>query len=124
MDVLLKEEIMTTTIEYIKEWQEALQNEISYLKRYGSNKFIVRNGRLLSNNDSFAYYFDTSISVRIPVGSSIRLEWGSMKQNGRMLSSEGKGIMIALEQSFGDLIPEANLFHDPWELLEQLSTAG
>jgi hypothetical protein len=28
--------------------------------------------------------------------------------------------MLALEQSFGDLIPEAYLFHDPWELLEQL----
>jgi hypothetical protein len=111
---------MKTTKTYINEWQEALQNEIMYLKKYGSNKFIVSNGRLLSNDGSFAYYFDTAMSVRIPVGSSIRLEWGGMKQSGRMLSSEGKGIMIALEQSFGDLISEAYLFHDPWELLEQL----
>ncbi|WML43456.1 AAA domain-containing protein [Neobacillus sp. PS3-40] len=111
---------MTTTLSYIKEWQQALQNEIIHLKKYGGNKFIVSNGRLLSNDGLFTYYFDTTVSVRIPVGSQIRLEWGSMKQKGRMLSSEGKGIMIALEQSFGDLISEAYLFHDPWELLEQL----
>jgi superfamily I DNA and/or RNA helicase len=111
---------MTTTIQYMKEWQEALQNEIIHLKKYGSNKLTVMNGRLLTNDGSFTYYFDTSISVRIPVGSSIRLEWGSMMKSGRILSSEGRGIIISLEQSFGDLIPEAYLIHDPWELLEQL----
>jgi hypothetical protein len=111
---------MTNTISYIKEWQQALQNEIIYLKKYGSNKFLVTNGRLLSTEGSYTYYFDTSRPLQIPVGSTIRIEWGSMKQNGRVLSSEGRGVMVDLEKSFGDLIPEAYLFHDPWELLEQL----
>ncbi|MDP4161830.1 MAG: AAA domain-containing protein [Bacillota bacterium] len=111
---------MTTTVTYIKEWQQALQNEISHLKKYGSNKFLVTNGRFLSNDGSFTYYFDTSVSLRVPVGSSIRLEWGGMKQGGRVLSSEGKGVILAMEQSLGDLIHEAFLIHDPWELLEQL----
>ncbi|MDR7236782.1 AAA domain-containing protein [Neobacillus drentensis] len=107
-------------INFIKEWQQALQNEIVHLKKYGSNKFFVTNGRLLSTEGSYTYYFDTAISIRIPIGSQVRLEWGSMKQNGRVLSSEGKGVMLAMEQSYGDLIHEAQLFHDPWELLEQL----
>ncbi|MGG3467002.1 AAA domain-containing protein [Neobacillus pocheonensis] len=111
---------MLSTTTYIKEWQQALQNEVSYLKKYGSNKILVSNGRLLFSEGSFNYYFDAAENLRIPVGSSIRLEWGSMKNSGRVLSSEGKGIMLALEQSFGDLIDEAHLFHDPWELLEQL----
>ncbi|WP_312469542.1 AAA domain-containing protein [Neobacillus sp.] len=111
---------MTTTVAYIKEWQQALQNEIIHLKKYGSNKYIVLNGRLLTKGDSFTYYFDTAYSLRIPVGSTIRLEWGGLKQGGRVLSSEGKGVILSLEQSLGDLIPEAYLFHDPWELLEQL----
>ncbi|WML39897.1 AAA domain-containing protein [Neobacillus sp. OS1-2] len=111
---------MTNTVTYIKEWQQALQSEIIHLKKYGSNKFSVSNGRLLSSDGSSSYYFDTAFSLRIPVGSSIRLEWGGMKQSGRVLSSEGKGVMIALEKSFGDLIPQAFLFHDPWELLEHL----
>lgn len=111
---------MKTTQMYITEWQEALQNEIMYLKKYGSNKYAVSNGRLSSNDGSFVYYFDTAISISIPVGSTVRLEWGGIKQSGRMLSSEGRGIMIVFEQSLGDLISEAYVIHDPWELLEQL----
>ncbi|MEH7075697.1 AAA domain-containing protein [Neobacillus drentensis] len=107
-------------INFIKEWQQALQNEILHLKKYGSNKFHVSNGRLLSTEGAYTYYFDTALSIKIPIGSQVRLEWGSMKQNGRILSSEGRGIMLSMEKSFGDLIHEAQLFHDPWELLEQL----
>lgn len=112
--------IFMKVINFIKEWQQALQNEILHLKKYGSNKFLVSNGRLLSTEGTYTYYFDTAFSLRIPIGSQVRLEWGSMKQSGRVLSSEGRGIMLAMELSFGDLIHEAQLFHDPWELLEQL----
>lgn len=111
---------MKNTVATIKEWQQALQNEINYLKKYGSNKFLVTNGRLLSTEGLYTYYFDTQNVLRIPVGSSIRIEWGNLKQSGRVLSSEGRGVMLSLERSIGDLIPEASLFHDPWELLEQL----
>ncbi|MEH7252170.1 AAA domain-containing protein [Neobacillus niacini] len=111
---------MTKTNLYIKEWQQALQNEMIYLKKYGSNKYKVTNGRLLSTDGTFTYYFDTAFSLKIPVGSSITLVWGGLKQGGRALSSEGKGIIVQLEQSLGDLIPEALIFHDPWELLEKL----
>jgi hypothetical protein len=111
---------MTKTIMYIREWQQALQKEILYLKKYGSTKYRVTNGRMLSNDGAFTYYFDTAISIKVPVGSSVTLVWGGIKQGGRTLSSEGKGIIIQLEQSIGDLISEAYIFHDPWELLEQL----
>ncbi|OIK11366.1 DNA helicase [Bacillus sp. MUM 116] len=111
---------MSSTTTVIKEWQQTLQNEINYLKKFGSNKLIVLNGRILTNDRAFSYYFDTLNPLKIPVGSSIRLEWGELKQNGRILSSEGRGIIIALEQSWGEVISEAFLFHDPWELLEQL----
>ena len=111
---------MKKEIDLINEWQQALQNEINHLKKYGSTKYTISNGRLLTNEESFSYYFNTDYSLRIPVGSSVKLEWGGMKQGGKVLSSEGKSIILALEQSFGDLLSEAILFHDPWELLEQL----
>ncbi|WP_284036906.1 AAA domain-containing protein [Neobacillus sp. 114] len=111
---------MTTTKTYLKEWQQALLNEINHLKKYGGSRYIVTNGRLLSNDDAYSYYFDTAIPLRIPVGSTIKLEWGAMKSSGKVLSSEGRGVILALEQSFGDLISDAFLLHDPWELLEQL----
>ncbi|MGG5254242.1 AAA domain-containing protein [Neobacillus sp. SM06] len=111
---------MTTSVEYIKEWQQALQNEIMHLKKFGSNKMVITNGRLVTAEGSFTYYFDTAVPLKIPAGSSIRLEWGSSRQQGRVLSAEGSGIILSLERSFGDLIGEAHLYHDPWELLEQL----
>lgn len=111
---------MTTTKTYIKEWQQALHQEINHLKKFGGSRYSVTNGILLSNDGPYSYYFDTAIPLRIPVGSSIKLEWGMMKSGGNVLSSEGRGIILALEQNFGDLIPDAYLLHDPWELLEQL----
>ncbi|MEH7107979.1 AAA domain-containing protein [Bacillus sp. JJ1764] len=109
-----------TTKTYINEWKQALQLEINYLKKFGGSRFIITNGRLLSNEESYNYYFDTAISLRIPVGSAIKLEWGAMNSKGKVLSSEGRGIILSLEKGFGDLIPDAFLLHDPWELLEQL----
>ncbi|WP_066320152.1 AAA domain-containing protein [Bacillus sp. FJAT-29814] len=111
---------MTTTKTYINEWQQALEQEIQHLKKFGGSRYIVTNGRLLSNEGPYSYYFDTAISLRIPVGSTVKLEWGRMASVGKVLSSEGKGVIVALEQSLGDLIPDAYLLHDPWELLEQL----
>lgn len=111
---------MTSTKIYIKEWQQALQQEINYLKKFGGSRYMVTNGRLLSSDGGFSYYFDTAISLRIPVGSTIKLEWGTTKNSGKVLSSEGRGVILQLEKSFGDLISDAYLLHDPWELLEQL----
>jgi len=111
---------MSTTKTYIQEWQQALQQEINHLKKFGGSRYSITNGRLISNDGPYSYYFDTAISLRIPVGSSIKLEWGTMKSSGKVLSSEGRGIILSLEQNFGDLIPDAYLLHDPWELLEHL----
>lgn len=111
---------MTKLKTYFQEWQQALQQEINYLKKFGGSRYSVTNGRLLASDGPYSYYFDTSIATKIPVGSGVKLEWGKIKTSGKVLSSEGRGIILALEKSLGDLIPDAYLLHDPWELLEQL----
>ena len=55
--------------------------------------------------------------VQIPYGSKIRIEMDHVKKEGRILSAEGKNVILALEGDFGEQIREANLYHDPWELL-------
>jgi hypothetical protein len=106
---------------YIEEWQEALSIEINHLKKYGSTKYTVRNGHLVSTtNNVFTYYFETSMQISIPVSSKIRLQAGNQRLDGKMLSSEGRSLLLLLELSLGDLIQEAILMHDPWELLEEL----
>ncbi|WP_243292189.1 AAA domain-containing protein [Bacillus sp. FJAT-47783] len=111
---------MTSTLTYIQQWQKAIQAEIHHLKKYGSTKYHLTNGRLISSSPSFTYYFDTTLKLRVPVGSNIKLEWGHLTESGRILSSEGNGVILSFERSFGDLIHEAFLFHDPWELLDEL----
>ena len=73
---------MNSTVGYINEWQKALQSEILYLKKFGSTKYRILNGRLLSSSGTFSYYFETSLSVKVPIGSMIRIEWGGIKENG------------------------------------------
>jgi superfamily I DNA and/or RNA helicase len=104
----------------LKEWQKALQQEIIYLKKYGSTKYRIKNGRLLANDGTFQYYFDTSRPIQIPIGSIVRIEWGLKTVKGRMLSSEGKGIIVSLDETIGDDVDEILISYDPWELLEQL----
>ncbi|OIJ22192.1 DNA helicase [Anaerobacillus alkalidiazotrophicus] len=107
-------------MEYLKEWQQALYIEINHLKKYGSTKYTLKNGHLVLSDKGFTYYFETSVPISIPVGSSICLQWKNRRVEGRMLSSEGNNLLLSLEQSLGDLIDEAILYHDPWELLEEL----
>ncbi|MDO6655922.1 DEAD/DEAH box helicase [Anaerobacillus sp. 1_MG-2023] len=106
--------------ELIDEWQLALRAEIAHLKKFGSRPIRVVNGRLLSSGDDFRYYFDARTPIHIPTGSKVRLEMKHIKREGRVLSSEGKNVILALEAGFGERIGEADLYHDPWELLDEL----
>ncbi|MCM3177674.1 AAA domain-containing protein [Cytobacillus horneckiae] len=111
---------MTTTGVYIKEWQSAIKAEIGYMKKFGNNKYRIEQGQLLQKNDGFTYFFDTVAPVNIPVGSKVKLEWGGKTAKGRILSSEGKNIIIKLEEYLGDIISEVIVSYDPWELLDEL----
>ncbi len=105
---------------YIKEWKKALKAEIQHLKRYGSTRYLITNGHLVTNDKTYTYFFETYTSIHIPIGSLVKIEWGGIKTEGKILSSEGKNVIISLEGSLGDIITEAYLYHDPWELLDQL----
>ncbi|WP_148629765.1 DEAD/DEAH box helicase [Bacillus sp. E214] len=111
---------MNSTQEYIEEWQEALEEEIQYLKKYGSTRYHLMNGNKIMSGDSFTYYFESSSILRIPVGTIAKLEWGGSRFDARILSSEGNSLLLSIEQSIGELIEEATIYHDPWELLDQL----
>lgn len=111
---------MKSTNFYIKSWQKALRAEIMHLKTYGSTKYPVKNGEMISNDGTFIYYFDTNVPLRIPIGSNIRLESRRLTVNGRILSSEGKSVIVSLEEAIGNQLHDLSLLHDPWELLDQL----
>ncbi|CAG9621643.1 DEAD/DEAH box helicase [Sutcliffiella rhizosphaerae] len=112
---------MKTSV-YIQEWKKALQAEIYYLKKFGSTRYLLVNGSLLKYEklQGYIYYFDTISIVTIPIGSIVKVEWGGMKTEAKVLSSEGKNMIIASENHIGDTLTEAYVVHDPWELLDNL----
>jgi hypothetical protein len=112
---------MKTTQYYLKVWKKALQAEIIHLKKYGSSKYRLKNGRLLRKDNGYTYYLETAQALIIPIGSKVRIEWGQLKTEGRMLSSVGESVIITLEQDIGDFLTELLLIYDPWDLLEQLT---
>ncbi|MBM7619242.1 KaiC/GvpD/RAD55 family RecA-like ATPase [Bacillus tianshenii] len=105
---------------YIKEWQKAIKIEIMHLKQYGSTKYLVRNGNLFSREKGFTYFFEATQSIRIPAGSKIKLEWGTLKKEGKVLTSEGKSVILSFEESLGNSLTDAYIHYDPWELLDNL----
>lgn len=111
---------MKSTNYYIKTWQKAIRVEIMHLKKYGSTRYALKDGQLMSNDGSFTYYFETTVPIRVPIGSSIKVEFGKRTVNGKVLSSEGKSVILSLEESLGHEPSELFLLHDPWELLDQL----
>ncbi|MRX70762.1 AAA family ATPase [Bacillus lacus] len=111
---------MLTTKMYIKEWQEALQAEIQHLKKYGGKSFSLKNGRLLSSDKLFVYYFESSSSLHLPPGSAGKITWNTQHIPVRILSSGGKSAILETERSLGNAVGEVLLHQDPWELLDQL----
>lgn len=111
---------MVHTKQLIKEWQTALQAEIDYLKRFSSTKISLFNGQLINTEQEYTYYFESISFLKIPIGSKVQVHWGSVSLSGRILSSEGKSLIVLIEANIGDTIKEASISHDPWELLEQL----
>ncbi len=110
-----------TSLNYIKQWQEALGAEIAHLKNRGNTKYSILNGQPLSGGKEHAYYFETKQQIHIPTGVMVKIQWGKIELEGRLLSSEGKSVIVSLEQKIGDFMSEAYLLYEPWQLLEELS---
>ncbi|KKI90256.1 DNA helicase [Bacillus sp. SA1-12] len=110
---------MKSTNHYIKLWQKALKAEIMHLKKYGSTKYSLTNGQFIGNDGSmFTYYFETEGYFRIPVGAMVRIE--PVTVTGTVLSSEGKSVIISLNEKLVPNVTGLFLLHDPWELLDEL----
>lgn len=106
----------------ILEWQAALREEVSFLKKQGGSLYMVVNGRFLYNNSGSSIYVFTLISeLFFPDGTPVRIEVGYNSALGEVLSVEGFEIELRLDQFIGNEIKEAKMFSEPWQLLVELS---
>lgn len=106
----------------IKEFQQALCEEIDYIKKRGGGiKLVGRNGELEGERgDYFVYLFIIDKIPDLPEDSPIEVRVDNQVTRGYILSLEGLKLRIALEDDIGNNIPEATIIANPYYLLEVL----
>ncbi|BAZ34084.1 serine/threonine protein kinase [Cylindrospermum sp. NIES-4074] len=109
--------------EYQKEFNQALDDEIKYLRKSGGQKTFLSDGTLLDKrkrSGQYIYSFTTDTELRFPDDTPVDLEYKGKKYSGILVSVEGFDIILALQNNLGEKIAVATLYTSPWFLLEEL----
>ena len=107
--------------ELIKEWQNALEAERNYLKFHGGRGHLLTRGTpLYEIGQSTVVLFTVYSEVFVPDGTPVRIKIENQDYQGEILSSKGLQLEIKINENLKSNIPYAELFSEPWELLDQL----
>ncbi|PAQ15019.1 disulfide oxidoreductase [Bacillaceae bacterium SAOS 7] len=106
----------------VAEWDDALSLEIRELKKQGGRGLPLMEGECIeSSSDKAIYHFKSLLDMRLPEGVPVRIETANEQMKGTVIACYGKEITIELQTFLTDNIEEAELFSEPWELLQKLS---
>ncbi len=110
-----------TVEDYLRQFNYALNDEITAIRSSGGQKTYVSDGRYLGKrNELYVYSFTADTELHFPDETSIDLEYQGRKQAGLIISIGGFDLIIALQDYIGESIPTAILYTSPWFLLEEL----
>ncbi|MBP0725869.1 AAA family ATPase [Bacillus sp. RG28] len=105
----------------IEEWQIALESEKDFLKYNGGTKHILVNGTpLYELGKNTVCLFTLYSELFVSEGTPVRVKIGTVDYQGEVLSLKGLQIEIKINETFKTKIPYAELYSEPWELLDQL----
>lgn len=113
---------MNNTQNLITEFQQALNEEIEYIKEKGGGiKLIGRDGELEGRRgDYFIYLFLIDNPSDLPDDSPIEVRFGDEVTKGYVISLEGLKLRVVLEDDIGSRLPEVIITANPYYLLEIL----
>ncbi|KAM3095592.1 hypothetical protein ACKFKG_13340 [Phormidesmis sp. 146-35] len=107
--------------DYLAEFQIALSDEISALRKgQGRQVFISDGHRLARSEGRYIYSFTADSELRFPDQTPAALVYRGERRSCLILSVEGFEIVLGLAEDIGDSIAIATLLTEPWFLLEQL----
>jgi hypothetical protein len=114
---------MTRSVKgYIKEWKRALSIEMDHLKEHGGERHLLKEGRLLlRGQEEFVYLFQMTSDLYVPDGVPVRLLFQGEDIRGEVVATEDRELVIKLPCFIGDMVEEADVYSEPWELLEALT---
>ncbi|HPP65015.1 MAG TPA: AAA domain-containing protein [Candidatus Paceibacterota bacterium] len=106
----------------LKEFNEALGQEIEYIKNTGGDaKFILRNGQLVDNyGGKFIYEFITDTPIELNDDTPINIRHGGESISGNIITINGLKVLLGLNEDIGSQIPEITITANAYFLLELL----
>ncbi|MFD4705467.1 AAA domain-containing protein [Gottfriedia sp. NPDC058432] len=105
----------------ITEWQSAIEAERNYLKFHGGRSFTLSKGTpLYQIGQSTVILFTIYAEIFVPEGTPVRIKIENQEYQGELLSFKGSQVEIKINERITSMIPYAELFNEPWELLDQL----
>lgn len=122
MPPLLSAVIFMDVTSLLKEFNQAIGEEINYIKESGGDKkIILHNGQLVNNSGGkFIYEFVTDSPLELEDDTPVSIRYGGESINGGIVAVNGLNVLIGLNNNLGEKIPEVTLSINAYFLLELL----
>ncbi|MDF9408345.1 AAA domain-containing protein [Pelotomaculum isophthalicicum JI] len=105
----------------IDAFNEALAEEIAYLRNEGGRPLVVLDGVLVyRGQEGFLYAFELEVDAFLLDGTPVRLRYGSRETGGEVVTVRGSELTLALHENMGELLERAEVLCEPWFLLTAL----
>ena len=107
----------------IKDYSDALRNEILFLKQGKGRKYKIVNGQKLNRDDKgiYTYSFEMETELHLPDDAPVIVEVSSgLRAVGSVLSCEDFQMLLLLDRDLTERVSSAYLTVEPWKLLEAL----
>ncbi|MCL5057322.1 MAG: AAA domain-containing protein [Actinobacteria bacterium] len=113
---------MTKPIDqYIEEFCLALDDEICFQQEQGGRPCRLLEGALLGRDEKGYYYlFLSETEFFLPDSTPVRVTGGNRETRGEVVSVHGFEITLHLADNIGETPEQAQLFSEPWHLLQAL----
>lgn len=104
-----------------RDFQFAINNEISFLKTTGGKKYKIIDGeKLPSTSGEYLYSFDTDTDLHFPDGTAIKLWFPENIITAYVVSCEDFTILIRAMEYIGETIESVEFTSEQWHILEAL----
>ena len=106
---------------FYEKYKDALQGEISYLRKNGGKKQSLFDGKLIEfKKGKYIYSFESDDELSYPEGTPITIWHRQEKEEGSIVGCEEFTIIIETKAKLGKDVPSIDISAEPWRLLNSL----
>lgn len=107
--------------DFCDEYKKEIENEVTWLKKNGSKKQKIFDGKLIEkNNKTFIYSFETDDELFYPNGTPINIWINNTSVLANVISCIEFNMLLSTTTNLGDSISITDFSAHSWKLLESL----